>query len=244
MQGRVHSIESFGSADGPGVRFIIFLQGCCMRCKYCHNIDTWEINAGDMQDVNDLLAQALRYKSYWGDTGGITVSGGEALLQAPFVAELFEKAHELGINTCLDTSLAPFTTNEPFYGAWQRIMAACDTVLADIKQIDPVKHKELTGRDNTNILQALTWLSDHNVKTWIRYVLVPGYTDDPDDLQKTASFIRGLKNIERIDVLPYHTLGRYKWQQLGVPYTLDDVRTPTAEEVDKAQALLAGIERV
>ena len=160
MQGRVHSTESFGSADGPGVRYIVFLQGCPMRCRYCHNPDTWKAGAGELMDADEILDAAERYRGYWGPEGGITVSGGEALMQVDFVAELFEKAHARGINTCLDTSLSTFTREEPFFSAFERAMEACDLVMADIKHIDPERHEWLCGRDNDNILDCLRLLAE------------------------------------------------------------------------------------
>lgn len=238
MQGRVHSTESFGSADGPGVRFIIFLQGCPMRCRYCHNPDTWALDRGTPMEPTELLDQAERYRSYWGREGGITISGGEALLQPEFVAELFEAAHARGINTCLDTSLAPFTRQQPFYQVWERIMAACDLVLADIKHIDPAEHRALTGHSNENILDALRWLSDAGVPVWIRHVLVPGITDNDEYLHRTADFIKTLSNVRRVDVLPYHSLGVYKWDELGIPYTLRDTQPPSKERVENAERIL------
>lgn len=186
----------------------------------------------------ELLDQAERYRSYWGREGGITISGGEALLQPEFVAELFEAAHARGINTCLDTSLAPFTRQQPFYQAWERIMAACDLVLADIKHIDPAEHRALTGHSNENILDALRWLSDAGVPVWIRHVLVPGITDNGEYLHRTADFIKTLSNVRRVDVLPYHSLGVYKWDELGIPYTLRDTQPPSKEHVENAERIL------
>lgn len=238
MQGLVHSTESFGSADGPGVRFVVFLQGCPMRCRYCHNPDTWALDRGTPMDVVDLLDRAERYRSYWGADGGITVSGGEALLQPEFVAGLLEGAHARGINTCLDTSLAPFTLSQPFYQAWERVMAACDLVLADIKHIDPIGHQRLTGHGNENILEGLRWLSDHKIPTWIRHVLVPGITDTEEYLERTRDFIQTLDNVRRIEVLPYHTLGIFKWDELGLTYTLRDTEPPTPERVEYALHIL------
>lgn len=240
MLGRVHSTESFGSADGPGVRYLIFLQGCPMRCRYCHNPDTWDTSKGTLMEADELLDQAERYRNYWGPEGGITVSGGEALMQVDFVAQLFEKANARGINTCLDTSLAPFSRTQPFFDKFQRLMASCDLVLADIKHIDPQRHRDLTGHDNANILDGLRWLSDAGVPVWIRHVLVPGITDDDAYLRRTRAFIETLGNVRRIEVLPYHTLGIYKWDELGIPYILRDCKPPTAERVHNAERILRG----
>lgn len=232
---RIHSFESFGSVDGPGIRFIVFVQGCAMRCAYCHNPDTWSRHGGEPWEVTDILDRAERYREYWGEKGGITVSGGEALLQAPAVAELFEEAHRRGINTCLDTSAFYLTANS---GEIERLLASTDTVLLDIKHIDPVRHKALTGQDNAGILALARRLSDLGIRTWIRHVLVPGYTDDEPSLRALNAFLRTLHNIERIEVLPYHTMGRYKWQKLGIPYRLESVEPPTAESVERAEQIL------
>lgn len=241
MVGMVHSLESFGSSDGPGVRFIVFLQGCAMRCAYCHNPDTWRCGGGTPMTVDEILDKAERYRSYWGSEGGITVSGGEALLQAEFVAELFEAAHARNINTCLDTALQPFDAQNPtFMAAFDRILAACDVVMADIKHIRADAHKNLTGHENANILQALLYMANKGNRLWIRYVLVPGVTDDVEDLAAAGDFIGKLSTVERVEVLPYHTLGIYKWDELGLNYRLRDVDPPTQQAQVLAQQLLEG----
>jgi pyruvate formate lyase activating enzyme len=240
MQGNVHSVESFGSADGPGVRYLVFLKGCPMRCAYCHNPDTWAKDGGTLMDADQILDTAERYRAYWGKDGGITVSGGEALLQIDFLIELFSKAHARGINTCLDSSLAPFTREEPWFGKFEQLMDVCDLILADIKHIDAEEHVKLTGRDNANILDCLGYLSQIEKPIWIRHVLVPGITDDDTYLRRTREFIETLSNVQRIEVLPYHTLGVFKWEELGIPYRLQDVEPPTAERVVNAEKILRG----
>ena len=240
MQGNVHSVESFGSADGPGVRYLVFLKGCPMRCAYCHNPDTWAKDGGTLMDADQILDTAERYRAYWGKDGGITVSGGEALLQIDFLIELFSKAHARGINTCLDSSLAPFTREEPWFGKFEQLMDVCDLILADIKHIDAEEHLKLTGRDNANILDCLGYLSQIEKPIWIRHVLVPGITDDDTYLRRTREFIETLSNVQRIEVLPYHTLGVFKWEELGIPYRLQDVEPPTAERVANAEKILRG----
>lgn len=226
MTGKIHSFESFGAADGPGVRFIVFLHGCPLRCMYCHNPDTWANNTPAMElSPKDVLARALRYRDYWGEKGGITVSGGEPLLQSEFVAELFELAHAQGVTTCLDTLGAPFRRGD---AATERLIAATDTVLLDIKAFDPLLHREVTGADNSQILDFARYLSEKGVSVWIRRVIVPGLTDGEDDLRKTGEFIRSLKNVERVDVLPYHDFGVEKWRNLGLKYPLEGV--PPADE--------------
>ena len=235
---RVHSVESFGSVDGPGIRFVIFLKGCAMRCQYCHNPDTWDRAGGNLRSVDDVLSQALRYRSYWGEKGGITVSGGEALLQIQPLTELFHKAKDLGINTCLDTSAQPFSRKDGRFSAFEALMKYTDLVLLDIKHIDNDAHKRLTGSENENILDCARYLSDIHKPVWIRHVLVPGINDDDESLHKLRSFIDTLSNVERVEVLPYHALGVYKWEQLGIPYKLTDVKPPTKESVLHARKIL------
>ena len=235
---RVHSVESFGSVDGPGIRFVIFLKGCAMRCQYCHNPDTWDRAGGNLRSVDDVLSQALRYRSYWGEKGGITVSGGEALLQIQPLTELFHKAKDLGINTCLDTSAQPFSRKDGRFSAFEALMKYTDLVLLDIKHIDNDAHKRLTGWENENILDCARYLSDIHKPVWIRHVLVPGINDDDESLHRLRSFIDTLSNVERVEVLPYHDLGVYKWEQLGIPYKLTDVKPPTEESVLHARKIL------
>ena len=235
---RVHSVESFGSVDGPGIRFVIFLKGCAMRCQYCHNPDTWDRAGGNLRSVDDVLSQALRYRSYWGEKGGITVSGGEALLQIQPLIELFHKAKDLGINTCLDTSAQPFSRKDGRFSAFEALMKYTDLVLLDIKHIDNDAHKRLTGWENENILDCARYLSDIHKPVWIRHVLVPGINDDDESLHRLRSFIDTLSNVERVEVLPYHALGVYKWEQLGIPYKLTDVKPPTEESVLHARKIL------
>lgn len=226
MTGRIHSFESFGAADGPGVRFIVFLHGCPLRCVYCHNPDTWANEKPAMElSPKDVLARALRYRDYWGEKGGITLSGGEPLLQAEFAAELFELAHAEGVTTCLDTSGGLFRRGDV---ATERLIAATDTVLLDIKAFDPLLHREVTGVDNSQILDLARYLSEKGVPVWIRRVIVPGITDGEDDLNKMGEFIRSLKNIERVEILPYHDFGVEKWRNLGLKYPLEGV--PPADE--------------
>lgn len=234
----VHSTESFGSVDGPGIRFIIFLQGCPMRCAYCHNPDTWAVKGGEERTPISLLDQAERFRSYWGENGGITVSGGEALLQIDELIQLFEEAHRRGINTCLDTSAAPFTRSEPFFSKFERLMAATDTVLLDIKHIDDEAHRQLTRHSNQNILDCARYLSDIHKPVWVRHVLVPDITDNDEALHRLRAFLDTLQNVERVEVLPYHTLGTFKYERLGIPYPLANVESPTAERVDNARRIL------
>lgn len=241
IKGRIHSVESFGSADGPGVRYIVFLKGCNMRCQYCHNPDTWAKDGGELMTPEEVLKKALRYKTYWKEKGGITVSGGEALLQIDFVTELFRLAKEKGVNTCLDTSGNPFSLEEPFKSKFDELMKYTDLFMLDIKHIDDAAHRKLTGQTNQNILETAAYLSDHGKSMWIRHVLVPGITTEEDELYRLRSFLDTLKTVERVEVLPYHTLGVFKWKELGIPYQLEGVDPPTKEQIDRAKEILGAL---
>lgn len=240
VKGAIHSIETFGSVDGPGIRFIVFLKGCKLRCKYCHNADTWDPNSEDMRTPDEILDFAERYRSYWGEEGGITVSGGEPLLQIDFLIELFTKAKERGINTCIDTALQPFTREEPFFSKFNKLLEVTDLMLVDIKHVDNEEHKKLTGLPNENILDGMQYLSEKEQPIWIRHVLVPGITDNDEYLIKTRAFIEKLSNVQKIEVLPYHSLGQHKFEALGIPYQLDGVKSPSKERVDNATQILRG----
>ena len=241
IKGRIHSVESFGSADGPGVRYIVFLKGCNMRCQYCHNPDTWAKDGGELMTPEEVLKKALRYKTYWKEKGGITVSGGEALLQIDFVTELFRLAKEKGVNTCLDTSGNPFSLEEPFKSKFDELMKYTDLFMLDIKHMDDAAHRKLTGQTNQNILEMAAYLSDHGKAMLIRHVLVPGITTDEDELHRLRSFLDTLKTVERVEVLPYHTLGVFKWKELGIPYQLEGVDPPTKEQIDRAKEILGAL---
>lgn len=236
--GNIHSVESFGSADGPGVRYIVFLKGCNMRCKYCHNPDTWAKEGGTMQTPEEVLNKALRYKAYWKNNGGITVSGGEALLQIEFVTELFRLAKEKGVHTCLDTSGNPFTREEPFFTKFNELIKYTDLFMLDIKHMDPEAHRELTAQDNANILDMARYLSDNGKHMWIRHVLVPGITDSEEQLRTLRAFVDTLETVDRVEILPYHTLGVFKWKELGIPYQLEQVELPSQEQVKRAKEIL------
>lgn len=271
--GYVHSTESFGAVDGPGIRFVVFLQGCKMRCKYCHNPETWNLVTDysklysddtsdaekaellkkidentkllkdkgvsiDVRTPEDLLKQALRYKPYWKNDGGITVSGGEALLQMDFLIEFFKLAKAEGIHTTIDTAGNPFTREEPFFSKFNELMNLTDLFLLDIKQINDDKHRELTGFSNSNILDLAQYLSDNGKHMWIRHVLVPTITTDEDDLKKTKEFIDTLKTVDKVEVLPYHKLGITEWERLGIPYKLEGIDPPTEEQQKLAKGIL------
>lgn len=234
--GFVHSFESFGTVDGPGIRFVVFLQGCPMRCLYCHNPDTWIENCGKQYTAEEVAANALKYKSYFTGGGGVTVSGGEPMLQAPFVTELFTILKRSGIHTALDTSGIMY--GKIGKDTLDNLLTVTDLVLLDIKHIDEGGHEELTGHSNKNILQFARYLSDTGKDMWIRHVLVPGITDNDEYLGKLAGFISGLKTVKKVEVLPYHTMGAVKYRKLGIKYRLEGVSPPTKERVENAKRIL------
>lgn len=215
-----------------------------MRCRYCHNPDTWKMDGGDEVTADEILKRALRFKPYWGKAGGITISGGEPLLQIDFVIELFKKAKELGINTCIDTAGNPFTKEEPFFSKFEELMKYTDLLLLDLKEINPARHKDLTGFDNSNIIEMAKYLSEINKPVWIRHVLVPEHSDFDEDLDALGDFIDTLSNVDRVEILPYHTLGKFKWENLGIPYTLESISPPSAERIENAKNRIhAGIRK-
>ena len=242
FKGRVHSLESFGSVDGPGVRFVVFMQGCRMRCKYCHNPETWNLNGeSTTYTPEELLKAALKYRTYWGKdmkNGGVTVSGGEPLLQIEFVTEFMKLLKKNGVHTAIDTSGQPFSEDPEFLDKFDELLKYTDLVLLDLKHFNTACHKELTGFDNSNIFNMAKYLSDKKVPIWIRHVLVPGITDREEHLKSLKEFINTLESVERVEVLPYHTLGLFKWEKLGIKYPLDGVKTPTSEEIKKAKQIL------
>ena len=238
MEGYIHQLESFGCADGPGSRFIIFFSGCGYRCKYCHNPDTWKMTDGKKYTADQLISEALSCRAYWGKKGGITVSGGEPLLQLDFLIELFEKAKEKGINTCIDTAGGPFTMEGDWFKKFEKLMAVTDILLVDIKHIDEKEHIELTGQTRENVREMFEYLDKINKPIWIRHVLVPGITDNDEYLTKTRDFIRTLHNVQRVEILPYHGLGAAKYKEMGIDYILKDTESPTKERVENARAIL------
>lgn len=238
VTGRIHSTENFGTVDGPGVRFIVFMQGCKMRCQFCHNPDTWKIGGGKEVTPDEILAEALKFKSYWGKDGGITVSGGEPLLQPKFITELFKKAKALGIHTTIDTCGRPFTYDEPFFSEFKELMKYTDLLLFDLKHIDNEGHKILTMNPNDSILEMAHYLSETNQPVWIRHVLVPERTDYDEYLIRLDEFIKTLNNVDKVEVLPYHTMGVFKWEDMGLEYPLKGIPTPSDERVENAKKLL------
>lgn len=258
--GRVHSIETFGTVDGPGIRYVVFLQGCPLRCQYCHNPDSWTVNGGTIMTVEEVLAGLLRNQDFY-DSGGLTVSGGEPLLQIDFLLALFTAAKQHGIHTCMDTSGVTYqspapeaptdkspssmnisgvntSTPNPSSAKLEQLLTVTDLVLLDIKHIDSSQHHTLTGKPNDNILQFAHFLERRNIPVWIRHVVVPGLTDHPDDLYKLGAFIGSLKNVTALDVLPYHDMGKPKYEQLKIPYVLADTPPLTEEGAAAAREII------
>ena len=236
MRGRIYSIESFGAVDGPGIRLVVFFHGCPMRCAYCHNPDTWAGNSFTEMTVEEIKEKFDRNACFY-ESGGITATGGEPLLQLDFLIELFTAFKEAGIHTCLDTSGICFAPDNA--DKYRKLAAVTDLCMLDIKETDSAKHQALTGHDNRNIFDFARFMDEQNVKLWVRHVLVPGITDDDKDLFELGKFLGTLKNLETLDVLPYHTMGVPKYEQLGLEYPLKDV--PAADKelvlVKKAQIM-------
>lgn len=239
MKGIIHSVESMGTVDGPGIRFIIFTQGCPLRCAYCHNPDTWSMKDGKEVTVAEMVREISAYKSFMDASGGgVTVSGGEVLLQMEFITELFIECKKIGVHTTIDTSGATFSRNPAYLEKLDKLLAVTDLILLDLKHIDSKKHKALTGRANENILDFAKYIDEKKRPVWIRHVLVPGLTDDEDDLRALRAFIDTLGNVEKVEILPYHKLGVYKWEALGEEYPLPDVESPTLESIEKTKEIL------
>ncbi len=224
-KGYIHSIESMGMVDGPGIRSVVFMQGCMLRCAYCHNPDTWAMKdaANEQLDAVELVERLVRFKSYYGKKGGVTFSGGEPLLQPEFLSEALEKCHEAGINTCLDT--AGVGHPETYAG----ILKNTDLVLYDVKHYTPEGYKAVTGREITDTLEFIEEAQRLEVPLWIRHVAVPGLTFGDSHFEGLLSYLKTLRNIKKIELLPYHTLGVPKYEKLGIPYKLAGVE-PLSEE--------------
>ncbi len=234
LTGKIHSIETFGTVDGPGIRYVIFLQGCHLRCKYCHNRDTWDTTVGTPKKVSELVQDIQKYSDYIKfSKGGVTVTGGEPLLQPKFLIALFTELKKLGYHTALDTSgMFPLTPEV------KQVLSLTDLVLLDIKHIDDEKCKDLVGFSNKLELEFANYLSENGIKMWIRQVIIPGITDDENDLIRLKEFLQTLKTVEKIELNPYHTLGVYKWEDLGLKYPLKGVRQANTEDIERAKRIL------
>lgn len=232
--GNIHSFESFGTVDGPGIRFVIFMQGCPLKCKYCHNRDTWQLNKATNYSVTDVVKKVLRSKPYFETSnGGVTVSGGEPLLQAKFVLELFKELKKHNIHTALDTA-----GSIPINDTIKELLTYTDLVLLDIKHIDNEKCIELTGLSNKNNIDFAKYLNDNNIKMWINQVIIPGITDSEEDLLKLKEFLSSFSNIKNIQLLPYHSMGKFKWTEMGEKYPLEGIREANNEDIQKAKNII------
>lgn len=233
--GKIHSIETFGTVDGPGVRFVVFFQGCPMRCQYCHNPDTWQIADGREMQTDEILSRMERNLAFY-RTGGITATGGEPMLQMEFLTELFAGAKEHGIHTCLDTSgiLFPGEETEDLH----RLLEVTDLIMLDIKHMETEAHKKLTGWDNRNVLEFARYLDAKKKPVWIRHVVVPGITFEKEELAKLGRFLSTLSNVEKLEVLPYHALGKVKYDNLGMDYVLKDTPQLTKAQAEEAEQII------
>ncbi len=236
--GYYQSIESFALVDGPGVRSLLFLQGCPYRCLFCHNPDTWPFLKNNPITSEEAFAKLVRFKPYWKDNGGITVSGGEPLSQIDFLIELGEICKENGVSFIVDTSGAPFSKSPQFLAKFDKLLGFCDLFLLDMKVIDHDQHQKLVGAGNENVLEMYRYLAKKRFPIWVRRVLVPGWNDKEEWLAQEGEFLASLGNVQRIEVLPYHTLGVYKYKKLGIPYPLEGVNPPNEEQVRRAESLL------
>ncbi len=239
MKGFIHSIETFGTVDGPGIRFVLFFQGCPMRCKFCHNPDTQQMCASKEMECDEVISEIKKYRNYLTD-GGVTATGGEPLVQIDFLTELFTKLKLLGIHTCIDTSGVLFNSSDKvLLNKFDKLIKVTDLVLLDIKHINDNKHIKLTGQSNKNILEFAKYLSENNIDVIIRYVLIPTINADKETLTKTKEFIDTLKNVIKVDILPYHTMGIEKYKALSRPYELEGVMPPTSEQIELAHSILS-----
>ena len=237
MTGIIHSIETFGTVDGPGLRFVVFLEGCPMRCLYCHNPDTWVPGAGEVHSASALIARMMRNIEFY-RSGGLTATGGEPLMQLDFLIELFELAKKNRIHTCLDTSGVTFHETPAYLEKIDRLLAATDLVMLDIKHMDDTVHRTLTGHGNKNILAFARYLQKKGVKMRVRHVIIPGYTDGEEELAALGRFLKDFDNLEKVEALPYHTLGKAKYENLGIPYPLGVTPALTSKDAKAALAII------
>lgn len=235
IKGLIHSIESFGTVDGPGVRYVVFLKGCPLRCAYCHNPDTWDNQGALEMTAKEVLDGYFKNKEFY-KNGGITVTGGEPLVQIDFLTELFKMAKEENIHTAIDTS--GITFSESNKDKFDNLMQYTDLVMLDIKHIDDEKHISLTGASNKNVLEFARYTEKKGALLWIRHVVVPNLTDGYDDLYNLGKFIKTLKNVKGLDVLPYHSMGVKKYEEMGLSYKLKDTPPLSADDVVKAREII------
>ena len=233
MQGRIHSFESFGTVDGPGIRYVVFFQGCSMRCLYCHNPDTWDIHGGTLVESDQIISNILRNQSFY-RTGGLTASGGEPMLQLPFLTELFSKAKEHGIHTCLDTSGILFSASKEVVD----LLEVTDLVMLDIKHLNCTEHEKLTGHSNEAVLAFVSYLEQMKKPFWVRHVVVPGITDQQQSLVALGQYLKSLSYLEKLEVLPYHSMGEVKYNQLGLDYPLKGTPQLTKQQAAECEKII------
>lgn len=233
MKGKIHSVETMGAVDGPGLRYVLFLKGCPLRCAFCHNPDTWAVTDSLERTAEDVAADVLKYREFFAAShGGFTVSGGEPLLQSAFLAELFKILKANNVHIAVDTCGCVDITEQV-----AEAVELADLFLLDIKHLDPETHKDLTGRTNEKVLEFLDYLTAKNKPIHIRIVLVNGYSAAPEYLERLAEFLKGFPTIKRIDLLPYHTLGVKKWESLKIPYRLTDAAITTPQQCEAAREI-------
>lgn len=245
MTGYIHSKESFGTVDGPGIRYVIFMQGCPLRCIYCHNPDTWEPGKGEKITPEEVLEEFNENRAFY-SKGGITVTGGEPLLQVDFLTELFKKAKDENIHTCIDTSGITYNKdNQAYTEKLDELMKYTDLVMLDIKHIKAENHKALTGKANKNVLDFARYLEEKNISLWVRHVVVEGYTDVPEDLVELGKFLGGLKNLKALDVIPYHNMGEVKYRELSIEYPLEGMESlPIEKALEAKKYILEGLKEI
>lgn len=232
----IHSIETMGMLDGPGIRYVIFMQGCPLRCAFCHNPDTWHMSKGQVKTLSWLLADIKEYLPYFRSSGGgVTVSGGEPLLQADFLELLFAELKKLDIHRTIDTS--GFAAVEKT----KKLMGLTNLVMFSIKHPDPDKYREIAGQSPDRPMALARYLTKIDMPVWIRYVLIPGISNSPADLALLAAMIKDMPNVQRLEVLPYHTMGKPKWEQLGISSPLLAISPPSPEEMDTSRKTMAGL---
>ena len=232
---KIHSKESAGTVDGPGMRYVIFFQGCPLRCKFCHNPDTWNIDGGKLVNVSEIYKDVIQYKPFMKfSKGGFTASGGEPMLHKKFLASLFELLKGAEVHTAIDTS-GYTTINEDL----DKLLEFTDLVLLDIKHLVSEKHLEMTGVNNNKTLKFLSHLRDKKIDTWVRWVVLPGFNDSEEYARSFGEFIAQYPNVKQVELLPYHEMGKYKWKELGLEYKLDDMETPSKEKIDEISSILA-----
>ncbi len=236
MEAKIHSFETMGSVDGPGLRYVAFFQGCNMKCLYCHNRDTWEKEGGEIFSLDNLTSRINSLKGFYkSDSGGVTISGGEPLLQSKFISKLFDNVHDIGLTTAVDTSGHVFLSPDVV-----EVLGKTDYLLLDVKSFNDEIHKKLVGVNRDLVLKFFEYVKSLNIKIWLRYVYVPGYTDSDKDKEDLCGFINTFKNVERVDILPYHDYGKEKWESLGYKYPLEDMPIPGKKEIENFKEYIKG----